>query len=163
MLTAIFFILWIVFNGRITVEVALIGAVISAALSLFTKKYILTDPPTKSNLAVLRNTPALFRYIWLLIREIAQANKAVLTLILSDRREVQPKLAEFRTRLKTRAARVILADSITLTPGTITVHLEEDRYIVHCLDAEYESGLVNSGFEQCLSRIEKSGGKEEAR
>ncbi|HPA61444.1 MAG TPA: Na+/H+ antiporter subunit E [Clostridia bacterium] len=56
----------------------------------------------------------------------------------------------FHTKLQTKAARVALADCITLTPGTITVHLHEDEYLVHCLDESLEGGLVNSEFEKRL-------------
>ena len=81
----IFFILWIVFNGRITVEVALFGAIISAALALFTRKYVMTAAQAKQVRALLRKSRGVIRYLVLLIKEIAQANKAVLTLILSGR------------------------------------------------------------------------------
>ena len=157
----IFFILWIVFNGRITVEVALFGAIISAALALFTRKYVMTAAQAKQVRALLRKSRGVIRYLVLLIKEIAQANKAVLTLILSGRHEVQPKLTHFRTRLRTRAARVVLADSITLTPGTITVSLEGDRFVVHCLDEDFESGVLESSFEKCLMDIEQTGSAKE--
>ncbi len=52
----------------------------------------------------------------------------------------KPALVRFKTDLKTKQARVVLANSITLTPGTITVTLEEDEYVVHCLDKELAEG-----------------------
>ncbi len=157
----IFFLLWIIFNGRVTVEVALFGAIISAALGLFTRKYVMTAAQAKQVRALLRKVRGVIRYLILLIKEIAQANKAVLALILSGRHEVQPKLTQFRTRLRTRAARVVLADSITLTPGTITVSLEGDLFVVHCLDEDFESGVLESSFEKCLMDIEQTGSAKE--
>lgn len=155
LLTVLFFILWIVFNGRFTWELAAFGAVIAPALAWFTRKFMLDSGSSRARRAFFRQLPALARYLWLLIKEVALANRAVLHLILSDRRVVQPKLSEFHTNLKTRSAQIMLADCITLTPGTITVSLENDRYLVHCLDEEFEDGLQNSAFEQRLLQMEK--------
>jgi len=82
-------------------------------------------------------------------------------MILSDKDIVVPKLAVFKTKLKTRAARVVLADCITLTPGTITVHLADDEYLVHCLDESMEDGLHDSAFERRLIKMEQSWAQEE--
>ena len=61
----------------------------------------------------------------------------------------------FRSQLKTNAARVALANSITLTPGTITVSLEGDELLVHALNREIAAGLEGSIFERLLARMER--------
>ena len=48
-----------------------------------------------------------------------------------------------------------LANSITLTPGTITVSLEENRYVIHCLDKSFSEGLNESSFVRLLARMEE--------
>ncbi len=159
MLTALLFILWLAFNGRFTLEVALFGVAISVGLTWFVRNHVLKTSWQKE-LLQLRKTPLFLRFIWLLVKEITIANKAVLRLILSNRFKVQPKLAVFKTGLKNRASRVILADCITLTPGTITVSLEKNSYVVHCLDDSFEDGLENSSFEQRLEEIERIGQKD---
>lgn len=161
LLTVLFFILWLAFNGRFTVEVTLFGVAISFGLALFVRKYVLRGLSMKKELQILQKTPLFLRYVWLLIKEIVLANKAVLKLILSSRFQVQPKLAVFQSSLKKRSSRVTLADCITLTPGTITVSLEKNSYVVHCLDESFEDGLENSSFEQRLKDIEAIGRKEE--
>jgi multicomponent Na+:H+ antiporter subunit E len=148
------FLLWIVFNGKLTWELAAFGAVISITLAWFVHRFIAPEFTLKKQLAAAKRTPDYLRYAWLLIKEIIKANFAVMRLILSDRDVVAPKLAFFKTQLKTTAARVALADSITLTPGTITVHLQEDEYLVHCLDESMEAGLQGSDFEKQLKNIE---------
>lgn len=163
LLTIVFFALWLIFNGRFTVELALFGLAISLALTAFVRRFMLKDWSFRKEVSILRKTPAFLRYCWLLVKEITLANEQVLHLILSNRREVQPKLATFKTKLVSPVSRVILADCITLTPGTITVSLEDDTYVVHCLDESFEEGLVDSSFEKRLSVLEKIGaGKEDA-
>ncbi len=156
LLTALLFILWLAFNGRFTLEVALFGVAISVGLTWFVRKYVLKTSWQKE-LLQLRKTPLFLRFIWLLVKEITLANKAVLKMIFSNRFVVQPKLAVFKTGLKTRSSRVILADCITLTPGTITVSLEKNSYVVHCLDDSFEEGLENSSFEKRLVELEHIG------
>ena len=56
--------------------------------------------------------------------------------------------------LKEEGYEVILANSITLTPGTITVSLEDNRFCVHCLDRELAEGMENSVFVELLKKME---------
>ena len=92
--------------------------------------------------------------------EILKANIGVMQLILSPKMEVEPKLVRFRTDLKTDLARVILANSITLTPGTITVTLEGDEYLVHCLDKSMAEGMDDSIFVRLLHQLEEKEGEK---
>lgn len=150
------FLLWTVFNGRLTWELAAFGAVISLALAWFSQRFIVPGFTLKAQWAAIKKMPDYLRYARLLVKEIIKSNIAVMRLILSDRDLPVPKLASFTANLNTRAARVTLADSITLTPGTITVHLKENEYLVHCLDEALEAGLQDSGFEQLLRGMEKN-------
>ena len=103
--------------------------------------------------------PLLFKYVAVLIWEIGKANLATIKLIISSRYIIEPVIVHFQTDLKTKAARVILANSITLTPGTITVSLEEDKLVVHCLDKDFSEGLNNSIFVRLLHKMEEMGEK----
>jgi multicomponent Na+:H+ antiporter subunit E len=90
-----------------------------------------------------------------LIREIVKANGAVIHLILTQKEEVQPQLVTFQSDLETTTGRAFLANAITLTPGTITVALEENSYTVHCLDEGMAEGLCHSEFEERIRELEK--------
>ena len=61
----------------------------------------------------------------------------------------------FKTDLHSTFARVLLANSITLTPGTITVALTGNEYTVHCLDKELAEGISSSVFVKLLEKIEE--------
>ena len=54
--------------------------------------------------------------------------------------------------------KAMLANSITLTPGTITVDTRDDRFLVHCLDKDFGDGLENSAMEKRILNVEKGGG-----
>lgn len=160
LIAAMIFLLWVLFSGRITWEVAAFGAVIAAALAWFVQRFIAPEMSNRRQWMIFKRIPAYLQYIWLLAQEITLANFQVMKLIWSDREIIVPKLASFQTGLTTPSARVILADCITLTPGTITVHLEDDNYLVHCLDESMEAGLRESSFERQLKKMETNWIKE---
>lgn len=150
MIALALFFLWIIFNGKLTWELVSFGLVISTALAWFVQRFITPGFTLRNQWIIAGQIPGYLRYVWLLIKEITLANFAVMRLILTDRDVVVPKLVTLNTKLKTQTARIVLADCITLTPGTITVNLQGDEYLVHCLDESMEDGLRNSEFEKRL-------------
>ena len=154
-MSIIYFLLWVIFNGRITFEIIVAGVLISLLLDLFVRK-ILRLNLTLSNLwKFLKIFPDALFYVIVLLIEIVRANLLISKLVLANEIEVEPCLVKFNTSLKTEAARVALANSITLTPGTITISLEGNEFLVHALDREIAKGLEGSIFERLLQRMER--------
>lgn len=148
----LFFILWIIFNGRITLEIILFGIAISAVMYLFICKFM--DYSIKKDIIILKKSGLLIEYVFILIWEIIKANVATIRMIISSKYVIEPVIVHFKTSLKTKTARVILANSITLTPVTITISLEGDELVVHCLDKDFSEGMSNSIFVKLLKKIE---------
>jgi len=151
----LFFLLWVAFNGRLTWEIAAFGAVISAALYAFCCAFL--DYSPKKDLKAIRLIPGIARYVRLLLTEIIKSNVALTRIVFNRQIEVKPKLVTFKTPL-TGTRKSVLADSITLTPGTISVHCEGDSLTVHCLDEQFMEGIENTSFQQALLKM---GEKEE--
>ena len=149
------FILWIIFNGRMTAEIALIGLAMTAAVYWFACRYLHYSLEMEKRF--FRRLPRLLGYYFLLVWEIVKANWALIRILLHPGEKVHPVLTSFEGKCASQWGRAALADSITLTPGTITVSLEDNRYIVHCLDERFASGLENSIFEQRILAIEEVG------
>ena len=143
----IFFLIWIIFNGQFTWEIAAFGVVISGAMYWFICRFMNYKP--RMDVLLCKKFFLILQYIFVLIKEIIKANFAVIKMIMSSRYELEPVVVRFRTDLKTAPAR------ITLTPGTITVSLEENEYVVHCLDKELAKGINNSLFVTLLKRLER--------
>lgn len=148
----IYFLLWVIFNGSFTWEIAAFGVVIAAALFAFTCKFM--DYSIEKEKQNIKKVFQVLAFICLLLKEITLANFAVIRLILTQKEEIEPELVSFRSHLKTPTARAFLANVITLTPGTITVTLEGDRYLVHCLDESMAEGIEDLEFQKRLSRLE---------
>ena len=84
-------------------------------------------------------------------------------MILSEKEEPEPALVHFTADMQTRTGRALLANAITLTPGTITVTLQDADYVVHCLDESLAVGMDHSIFVELLEDLErpgKEGGKK---
>lgn len=151
----IYFSLWVIFNGRVTLEIIIVGALISFLLDMFVKKILKINLTAATFFNSLKLFPDALFYVIVLIIEIIKANLSITKLVLAPQIEVEPCLVKFTTPLKTQAARVALANSITLTPGTITVSLEGNEFLVHALNKEIADGLENSLFERILKRMER--------
>ena len=149
----LYFVLWVVFNGKITLEICIFGLVIASAVFAFTCKFM--DYSIEKEKKLLLNFFRLVRYIFVLLIEIVKANLAVIHLILSEKEEPQPVLVSFSSDLKSNMGRALLADAITLTPGTITVTLEKQEYTVHCLDETFAEGIDELEFEKMLKKMEE--------
>lgn len=156
-MVVLIFLVWLILNGKVTVEICFFGLLISAALFFFMCRFM--EYSVRKELLLYRLLPLLAKYAAVLVAEIVKANLAVLKMVLNPEIQPEPELIYFDTDLKSDLAKVMLANSITLTPGTITVSVEENHFCVHCLDRELGEGIESSVFVELLKKMEE----EEAR
>ena len=149
----LFFLVWVVFNGRLTLEIALFGVAVAGAVFAFICRFM--DYSPEKELRFYRRMPAFFQYLYHLIKEIILANLGVCRMILTRKEQMEPVIVHVHAKLKSETARVILANSITLTPGTITVSLTDDNLVVHCLDKSLAEGMEDSIFVRLLQKMEE--------
>jgi multicomponent Na+:H+ antiporter subunit E len=149
----IFFLSWIIFNGQITTEILIFGVVIAAAVFWFVCKFM--DYSLKKELKMYRSIGFFLWYFLVLLKEIVVANIDVIKRVYTVEETMEPVIVKFKVNLKSDMTRVLLANSITLTPGTITVALEENEYTVHCLDESLAEGLDSSVFVKLLEKYEE--------
>lgn len=145
--------IWFIFNGKITWELTILGMILCACIYFFMCRFM--DYSLKKDVSLMRRSVSFLYYTGVLIVEIIKSNLQVMHLTLTDREIVEPVIISYQTRLRSKLGRVILANSITLTPGTITISLEEDELVIHCLDKTMAEGIENSIFEQLLEKMER--------
>lgn len=146
------FVLWIIFNSNLTLEVAIFGLVISALIYVFCCKFF--DFSVKKDILLLKKVGYFLEYVVVLAIEIFKANIATLKLIASTRYDIEPMLVSFDVHFESDFAKVLFANSITLTPGTITAEVEGDTYRVHALDASFTEGINEGKIIDILHRME---------
>ena len=149
----IFFLIWVIFNGQFTPEIAVFGLIIAGLMYAFICKFMGYKP--RADIIMAKKFFYLIQYVFILVKEIVKANFAVIRMITSSRYELEPAVVRFKTDLKSAPARIMLANSITITPGTITVSLTGDEYVVHCLDKSLAEGINSSIFVTLLRRLER--------
>lgn len=148
-LTCIF---WVVLNGRLDLEIVCLGAIIAGLTMLFMCKCC--DWSWKKEGRLYLFIPQIIAYSGAMIWEIIKANWALARVVYHGR--PNPVVRTVHTRLKTRLARMVLANSITLTPGTITLSCKGDEITIHCLTAEMAEGLDHTVFEKRLEKMEEA-------
>ena len=147
----ILFILWIVFSGRFDVFHITLGLFASAMVAAFSGDLMFTSSEPRG---IFRLWVRLVTYIPWLIYQIFLANLHVMYLVFHPKmmKLINPQIIEFDSKLKSDYARTTFANSITLTPGTITVNVTVlGRFSVHCIDdksgqslpGNMESKIVN--------------------
>ncbi len=152
------FAVWIIFNGRLTVETAVIGAILAGLIVLFACKVL--SYPIKKELVLLRVLPRLIEYFLYLFGQLLIANFTVIKFTLSPRKKVNSVIVTFDTNIKSHFFLTLLANSITLTPGTLTVSMKKGMYRIHCLDDSFDVGIEASGFVKRIEKMEAvTGGK----
>ena len=149
----LFFLVWVIFNGRLTLEIALFGIAVAGAVFAFICHFM--DYTLQKELRFYKRLPLLAQYVYCLVKEIITANVAVCRMILTRKERMEPVLVHVHANLKSETARVILANSITLTPGTITVSMTGNELLVHCLDRSLSEGMEESVFVQLLQKLEE--------
>ena len=150
---ALYVLLFVIFCGKLTLEILIFGLLLDAVLFLFSCSFLGWSP--KKELGLFRSIGRAAAYGALLVREIVLANLKVMRMILTRGFEPRPQLVTFDSGLEGRGHRVALADSITLTPGTITCEEKEGVLLVHCLDNETMEGLEDSSFVRSLKAMEE--------
>lgn len=85
-----------------------------------------------------------------LLGEMLRSNLHVLRVILAPGTALSPRLLRVRTRQTSVLGRVVLANAITLTPGTVTLAIEGDELIVHALTAHSAAGVIAGDLDRAL-------------
>ena len=94
-------------------------------------------------------------YMAVLLWEILRANFGVMKVIASSADKISPAIIEIKIPIRHAFFRVLLANSITLTPGTITVDTSDDgQFLVHCLDRSMADGIESSKFVKLIGKME---------
>ena len=150
------FALWLAFSERITVDVIIVGVIAVALVSLFMYKF--SGWSTKKDAQMVAHIPAAIAYVFRLIFEVCKANVHMIALVLSDdpNGNIQPRIVAHKTNVKTQGKRVALANSITLTPGTVTVDVMGDVVFVHAIDEHSQKGLSDNPLEKMLENMERN-------
>ncbi len=155
-LTLVFlFILWILLTSTFAWEELIIGLIFSAIIALFGYSYF-------TQKGLLRITPKRIAYFLLYIAvffwEMFKANFDVAYRVVHPKMPIKPGIVQIKTNLTSDMAKLILGNSITLTPGTLTVEIVKDNLLIHWINVKTEdtkkaTDIIGKRFEKYLKVI----------
>jgi multicomponent Na+:H+ antiporter subunit E len=148
-------IFWLLLTFSLTLPNLIVGIVASLLCSLFFGRFF------------VKNTWKLLqprRYFWFLVYfsvfiwECIKANLDVAYRVLHPAMPIRPGIVKVRTTLKSDLAKMLLANSITMTPGTISVDIIGDYLYIHWIyirseDPELYTGMITGAFEKYIKRM----------
>ncbi|MGA9990744.1 MAG: Na+/H+ antiporter subunit E [Thiobacillaceae bacterium] len=145
---------WILLTGSLSADELLLGDIVALVV-------VLVAGPRLALLSGLRLAPLaplhMLRYLGYFFWQLALSNFDVARRVISPDLPINPGLVEVRTGLTSDLGRMLLANSITLTPGTLTVEADGDRMLIHWIDCPADCDLesatraIAAGFEQRIS------------
>ncbi|MBN2213583.1 MAG: Na+/H+ antiporter subunit E [Bacteroidales bacterium] len=151
----ILMIIWMALALSLNKQELYTGIIVSFVLSLalYRSFQIIGFPKV-----TIRKVAALCIYIIVLFKEIVIANLDVAYRVIHPKMPIKPGIVIIKTELKQDLAKMILANSITLTPGTFTLNIEEDRLLIHWInvktdDIDEATQIIGKKFEKYLKII----------
>ncbi len=149
------FVVWLAFTSSLAIQEVIAGLITSLIIALFTSRFFDCCP------VALLSPVRLFWsvvYLFVFLIELVKANLDVARRVVSPSLPINPGIVKFNTSLKSEYAKMVLTNSITLTPGTLSVDLIGDTLYIHwidvkTLDPEKAHKEIAEKFEKILLKI----------
>jgi len=149
--TIFLFLLWIVLSGSLAIENILVGTIVSGGVAILYCKLFESESDDSDWIRPI----GLIEYLYVLIKSLIISNLQINRRILSKNMDITPAIVAIKTTLDSDWKKLLLANSITLTPGTLTLDIKDDILYIHVID--YQIGIdkhdIIKEFEQVISKI----------
>ena len=149
----VLFAFWLLLSGFFTAFLMLAGVVSALAVVLFGRRMDIADH--EGHPVHLAPRALLVYWPWL-IKEIVKSALQVASIILRPSLPISPTMVRIRCSQKTDVGRTVLANSITLTPGTISVVVGRDEFLVHALTRAGASELATGEMDRRVTEFERA-------
>ncbi len=156
-LSLVLFCLWLLLSGFFVTLLISLGVVSVAFVVWIAHRMDVIDHEGHPIHLTLR---ALFYWPWLIV-QIVKANIDVARAIVRRRMPINPSVIEVKATQETELGQVIYANSITLTPGTVTIDIDKDIMIVHALTRNAAEDLESGDMDRRVTALEAHSSAEE--
>jgi multicomponent Na+:H+ antiporter subunit E len=150
--TIIMFIFWLMLSWNFEPFSLIIGAICSLLVAYWSHDLLIGEPDFG---ITLRRYLSLAKFIPWLLWQILLANLNVVYLTLNPKDLIEPTLIRFNPDLQTDMGVVILANSITLTPGTVTIVANQQEFVVHAITQKHAESLLQGDMQAKVRDIEQ--------
>ncbi|MCD6383184.1 MAG: Na+/H+ antiporter subunit E [Thermoplasmata archaeon] len=141
---------------RAYLQEAAIGLIISIGIGIISVRYMRVEEPSKRMGA--KGVVHLFAYFLTLVVAIIKANLQMARIVISPRLPIRPGIVRIKTSLKSSTGKLFLSNSITLTPGTLTLNVMGDEMYIHWVyvkegTREERGKEIKGAFERHLKEV----------
>ena len=143
------FIFWL----AITESVSMVDVAVGAVLAVLLGAWAALPVARRRARAQLRQAGRFLLYFGHLLESIVRSAIQVAEVVLDPRMPIEPVLIAHRTSFKREVSRVAFANSITLTPGTLTVDVDGNTFFIHCLAERFADDIGSGELERRIARV----------
>lgn len=146
--------LWLAFSGKFDLQHLSYG-VLSIALVFLLSRQLLTGAGTPVSAKMFQglHMGRALRYPFWLVWQILLANIQVAWIVIDPKMPIDPVLVRFRCGMQGDLAKVVLGNSITLTPGTFTLRIRGDEFLVHAIRPDLAAGLIDGSMQRKVAAV----------
>ena len=153
LLFVLLLIFWYVLSLKVTITITIIGFFVSVMVVFYNYDLIFNNQEaSKLSLKLIRRLLTLF---FVLIYNIVKSNIQVAKIVLSKKMPIDPGFVTIKNPLDKDMNRAFYANAITLTPGTLTVEMDEKEIVVHSLVKKQGEALTDSNLEKAFVALEE--------
>lgn len=155
-LALVLFAFWMVLSGRTETKFVVYGILTAVVTTWVTYPLLLVPNKdgSKKYYVFGFSIPKMIMYFFWLMWQLVLANIDVLLATTGQELNIDPKVVRFRFRADNPMASVILANSITLTPGTVTMNVTDDGvYEIHALTVGAAAGVLDGGMQKKVADL----------
>ena len=151
----VIFLFWLAYTSSLAKNEVITGLIVSLIVAFFTYESF-TRVNSENN--IVKRFLSFLKYLPIFIFEMIKADIDVAKRVINPSLPINPGIVAIKTDLKSDQAKMLLANSITLTPGTLTVDITDDTLYVHWIDVESEKpqlqkNIIASKFENLIKGV----------
>ncbi|MBN2247077.1 MAG: Na+/H+ antiporter subunit E [Coriobacteriia bacterium] len=141
----VLYVFWLLITASVRPFDLLVGLVVAGIAGWWADRVLW---PGESEPLPVRTWVRLPLYLGYLLKEIVVAAVYVAERVLDPEMNISPAMQTHRVRFSSDTARAAFANSITLTPGTLTVDVDGDVFIIHCLHESFSDAISSGDLER---------------
>lgn len=157
---ALCFFIWVALTSIWDIQEVIAALILSSIVTMIAGQFLIKNARTKSIFFLVKTW---IKYFFVFIWEMIKANINVASIVIHPRLPIKPGIVKIKTRLTSESALTVLANSITLTPGTMTVDINPEKHelYIHWIkvvsrdphDVEENTKIISSVFEKILLEV----------
>lgn len=143
---------WLILAARFDWTTIIVGFFVSLLIVFYNVDLIFNNQ--EATTLTYRTMKALIVLVFVLVWNIIKANFQVAKIVLSPKMPIHPGFRTIRQPLKQEVNQALFGNAITLTPGTLTIDMDQDEIVIHGLRVEHIQKLQGSRMEKAFIRLE---------